>query len=64
MFDRTGVIVEIFHRHAQSREARLQVEIARLKYVAPRMRASAGRKERQQGKVAGESALDSIGEDS
>jgi GTP-binding protein HflX len=58
VLDRTGVIVEIFHRHAQSREARLQVEIARLKYVAPRMRASAGRKERQQGKGAGESALE------
>jgi len=58
VLDRTGVIVEIFHRHAQSREARLQVEIARLKYVAPRMRVSAGRKERQQGKGAGESALE------
>jgi GTP-binding protein HflX len=58
VLDRTGVIVEIFHRHAQSREARLQVEIARLKYVAPRLRESKGRKERQQGKGAGESALE------
>jgi GTP-binding protein HflX len=58
VLDRTGVIVEIFHRHAQSREARLQVEIARLKYVAPRMRESTGRKERQQGRGAGESALE------
>ena len=58
VLDRTGVIVEIFHRHAQSREARLQVEIARLKYVSPRMRESTGRKERQQGKGAGESALE------
>ena len=40
VLDRTGVIVEIFHRHAHSREARLQVEIARLKYVAPRLRES------------------------
>ena len=30
VLDRTGVIVEIFHRHAQSRQARMQVEIARL----------------------------------
>jgi GTP-binding protein HflX len=30
VLDRTGVIVEIFHRHAHSREAKLQVEIARL----------------------------------
>jgi GTP-binding protein HflX len=58
VLDRTGVIVEIFHRHAQSREARLQVEIARLKYVSPRMRESTGRKERQQGRGAGESALE------
>ena len=38
VLDRTGVIVEIFHRHAHSREAKLQVEIARLKYVSPRLR--------------------------
>ena len=36
VLDRTGVIIEIFHRHASSRPARLQVEIARLTYVAPR----------------------------
>jgi GTP-binding protein HflX len=29
VLDRTDVIVEIFHRHAHSREAKLQVEIAR-----------------------------------
>lgn len=58
VLDRTGVIVDIFHRHAKSREARLQVEIARLNYVAPRMRESGGGKERQQGKGAGESALE------
>ncbi len=40
VLDRTGVILEIFHRHARSREARLQVEMARLKYVAPRLRES------------------------
>ena len=43
VLDRTGVIVEIFHRHARSREAKLQVEMARLKYVAPRLRESASR---------------------
>src|SRR6185295_2400818 len=36
VLDRTGVIIEIFNRHASSRPARLQVEIARLNYVAPR----------------------------
>ena len=38
VLDRTGVIVEIFNRHANTREAKLQVEMARLKYVAPRSR--------------------------
>lgn len=50
ILDRTGVIVEIFHRHAKTQEARLQVEIARLKYLAPRFRA-AGSGERQGGGV-------------
>jgi GTP-binding protein HflX len=57
VLDRTGVIVEIFHRHANTREAKLQVEMARLKYVAPRLRESSGGGGRQQGPGAGESAL-------
>ncbi len=59
VLDRTGVIVEIFHRHAKTREARLQVEIARLNYISPRLRATGGG-ERQGGgigaKGAGETA--------
>ncbi len=58
VLDRTGVIVEIFHRHANTREAKLQVEMARLKYVAPRLRESSGGGGRQQGPGAGETALD------
>ncbi len=58
VLDRTGLIVDIFHRHARSREARLEVEIARLTYVAPRLRESAGGKERQRGKGAGEAAVE------
>jgi len=57
--DRTGVIVEIFHRHARAREARLQVELARLAYGAPRLREtgrSAG--QRQQGRGAGDTELE------
>ncbi|ACI51987.1 GTP-binding proten HflX [Gluconacetobacter diazotrophicus PA1 5] len=57
VLDRTGVIVEIFHRHANTREARLQVEMARLKYVAPRLRETSGGGGRQQGPGAGESTL-------
>ena len=58
VLDRTGVIVEIFHRHAHTREAKLQVEMARLTYVAPRMRESSAGGGRQQGPGAGESTLD------
>lgn len=58
VLDRSGVIVEIFHRHARSREARLQVEIARLTYLVPRLRLSSKTSERQQGRGAGESQLE------
>ena len=58
VLDRTGVIVEIFHRHAHSREAKLQVEMARLKYVAPRLRESSAGGERRMGAGAGESDLE------
>ena len=58
VLDRTGVIVEIFHRHARSREAKLQVELARLQYVVPRLRASSMGGGRQRGVGAGESDID------
>lgn len=59
VFDRTGIIIEIFSRHARTRTAKLQVEIARLNYVAPRLReSSCGDKERQMGKGAGETTLE------
>ena len=37
VLDRTGVILEIFSRHAKTNQARTQVEIARLEYELPRM---------------------------
>ena len=58
VLDRTGVIVEIFHRHARSREAKLQVEMARLQYVVPRLRESSTGGGRQRGVGAGESNID------
>ena len=58
VLDRTGVIIEIFSRHARTRTARLQVEIARLNYLSPRIREAGGGKERQAGRGAGESALE------
>ena len=47
VMDRTGVIIEIFSRHAKTRAARLQVEIAKLTYQAPRIRETGGGGERQ-----------------
>jgi GTPase len=61
VLDRTGVIIEIFHRHASSRPARLQVEIARLTYVAPRLRETGGGERHRGGtglKGAGESSVE------
>ena len=59
VLDRTAVILAIFQRHARSREARLQVEIARLAYMAPRLRESGGGKDRQGGGIGGKGAGES-----
>lgn len=56
VLDRTGVIIEIFSRHARTRAARLQVEIARLTYVAPRLRETGGGEDRGGGGVGGKGA--------
>ncbi len=58
VLDRSGVIIEIFSRHAKTRTAKLQVEIARLNYLAPRLRESGGASERQAGRGSGESSLE------
>ena len=39
--DRTQLILDIFARHARSREGQLQVELAQLNYVMPRLAGSA-----------------------
>jgi GTPase len=57
--DRTSVILGIFHRHAKTREARLQVEIARLAYLAPRLREGSGGGDRVRGGVGGKGAGES-----
>jgi GTPase len=59
VLDRTSVILEIFHRHAKTREARLQVEIARLRYLAPRLRESGGGGDRVRGGIGGKGAGES-----
>lgn len=62
VMDRTMVILEIFHRNARSRAARAQVEIARLGYLAPRLREAAklaGPQGRQRSGVGGRGAGES-----
>jgi GTP-binding protein HflX len=59
VLDRSAVILAIFQRHARSREARLQVEIARLSYWAPRVREQSGGKDRQGGGIGGRGAGES-----
>lgn len=56
VLDRTGVIIEIFSKHARTKAARLQVEIARLAYVAPRLRETGGNEDRGGGGVGGKGA--------
>jgi GTPase len=62
VMDRTAVILAIFQRHARSREARLQVEIARLEYMAPRLRETGTGKDRQGGGIGGRGAGESAAE--
>jgi GTP-binding protein HflX len=65
VMDRTMVILEIFHRHASSRFARAQVEIARLGYMGPRLREAAkqaGPKDRGRSGTGGRSGGESHGE--
>lgn len=62
VMDRSMVILEIFHRHASSRAARAQVEIARLGYMAPRLREAAklaGPQGRQRSGIGGRGAGES-----
>ncbi len=62
VMDRTMLILEIFHRNARSPAARAQVEIARLGYMAPRLREAAklaGPQGRQRSGVGGRGAGES-----
>src|SRR5688500_9320998 len=65
VMDRTMVILEIFHRHARSRIARVQFESSRQGYMAPRMREAAkqaGPKDRARSGTGGRSGGESHGE--
>lgn len=49
ILDRTGIILEIFARHARTTQAKTQVEIARLEYMLPRLAGAWTHLERQRG---------------
>lgn len=49
VLDRAGVILEIFSRHARTREAKTQVELAKLQYILPRLVRLWSHFERQRG---------------
>ncbi|MDQ8020887.1 MAG: GTPase HflX [Moraxellaceae bacterium] len=65
VMDRTMVILEIFHRNARTPAAKAQVEIARLGYMAPRLREAAkaaGPQGRQRSGVGGRGSGESATE--
>jgi GTPase len=51
VLDRTELILDIFARHARTREARLQVELAQLQYLLPRLTRLWRHLERQEGGI-------------
>jgi GTP-binding protein HflX len=53
VIDRTQLILDIFAQRARSREGKLQVELAQLTYLLPRLSAQYTKFERQQGGVGG-----------
>ncbi len=57
VLDRAGVILEIFSRHAKTREAKTQVELAKLQYVLPRLAHLWSHFERQRGGGVGNKGM-------
>ena len=53
VLDRSGIILEIFARHARTKESKLQVEMARLEYLMPRLAHMWSHFERQKGSGGG-----------
>ena len=53
VLDRTEVIIEVFTQRAHSREARLQVELAKLNYMVPRLKRLWTHLSRQAGTAGG-----------
>lgn len=62
ILDRTGIILQIFRKNARSKEARTQVEIAQLEYMAPRLSNAWITWERQRGSGGSGGRLKGAGE--
>ena len=61
VIDRTQLILDIFARHARSREGQLQVELAQLNYLLPRLAGKGTAMSRLGGKSGGGGAAGRIG---
>ena len=62
ILDRAGIILQIFRKNAKTREAKTQVEIAHLEYLAPRISNAWIAFERQRGGGSGGTRLKGAGE--
>ncbi|HPM04989.1 MAG TPA: GTPase HflX [Candidatus Cloacimonas sp.] len=64
VIDRTEVILSIFHDHARTKEAKLQVKLAELEYQLPRLKKLWGHFDKERGSVrsSGGSATRGMGE--
>jgi GTP-binding protein HflX len=64
VIDRTEVILTIFHKHAKTKEAKLQVKLAELKYQLPRLKRLWGHFDKERGSMrsTGGSASRGMGE--
>ena len=51
VIDRSALILDIFHKHAKTKEAKTQVELARLQYMPPRLTRMWTHLERQMGGI-------------
>ena len=51
IIDRNGLILDIFNKHAKTREAKTQVELAHLEYMLPRLSKQWSHLERQMGGI-------------
>jgi GTPase len=62
VLDRTGLILEVFTKHAKTKEARLQIELAKVRYQMPRLKRLWTHLSRQRSGGGGAGAMGGEGE--